>query len=92
MACRFLPRYSGQALTFYLPALALQRTTPTRVGVSVTVNPLVAPLTGVILLNEPLRRKPVVGLLAVCVGIALAVTKGSSATSANLDIQGTKAH
>jgi drug/metabolite transporter (DMT)-like permease len=46
---------------------------------------------GVILLNEPLRWNLVVGLLAVCVGVAIGVTKGSSATSANLDIQGTKA-
>lgn len=52
---------------------------------------LVASLMGVILLNEPLRWNLVVGLLAVCVGIAIAVTNGSSATSANLDIQGTKA-
>jgi drug/metabolite transporter (DMT)-like permease len=80
----------GSAVTFYLWAFALQRTTPTRVAVSVTVNPLVASLMGVTLLNEPLRWNLVVGLLAVCVGIAIAVTKGSSATSANLDLQETK--
>lgn len=80
----------GSAVTFYLWAFALQRTTPTRVAVSVTVNPLVASLMGVMLLNEPLRWNLVVGLLAVCVGIAIAVTKGSSAASVKLDVQGTK--
>jgi drug/metabolite transporter (DMT)-like permease len=80
----------GSAVTFYLWAFALQRTTPTRVAVSVTVNPLVASLMGVMLLNEPLRWNLVVGLLAVCVGIAIAVIGGSSATSANLDLQGRK--
>ena len=80
----------GSAVTFYLWAFALQRTTPTRVAVSVTVNPLVASLMGVMLLNEPLRWNLVVGLLAVCVGIAIAVTKGSSAASVKLDLQGTK--
>jgi drug/metabolite transporter (DMT)-like permease len=80
----------GSAVTFYLWAFALQRTTPTRVAISVTVNPLVASLMGVMLLNEPLRWNLVVGLLAVCVGIAIAVTQGSSATSAKLDLHGTK--
>jgi drug/metabolite transporter (DMT)-like permease len=60
------------------------------VAVSVTVNPLVASLMGIMLLNEPLRWNLVVGLLAVCVGIAIAVTRGSSATRAKLDLQGTK--
>ena len=32
----------GSALTFYLWAFALARTTPTRVAISVTVNPVAA--------------------------------------------------
>jgi drug/metabolite transporter (DMT)-like permease len=80
----------GSALTWYLWAFALRWTTPTRVAVSVTVNPIVASLMGVTLLNEPLRWNLVVGLVAVCVGIAIAVTTGSSATTANLEVQGTK--
>ncbi|HEY2248956.1 MAG TPA: DMT family transporter [Bradyrhizobium sp.] len=80
----------GSALTWYLWAFALQRTTPTRVAISVTVNPIVASLMGVMLLNEPLRWNLVVGLLAVCVGIAIAVTTGSSASTANLELQRTK--
>jgi drug/metabolite transporter (DMT)-like permease len=74
----------GSAVTFFLWAFALQRTTPSRVAVSVTVNPVVASLMGVVLLNEPLRWNLIVGLVAVAVGIAIAVTTGSSATSANL--------
>ena len=44
----------GSALTFYLWAFALARTTPTRVAISVTVNPVAAALVGAVLLNEPL--------------------------------------
>jgi drug/metabolite transporter (DMT)-like permease len=79
----------GGAVTFFLWAFAIQRTTPTRVAVSVTVNPMVASLMGVMLLNEPLRWNLDVGLIAVCVGIAIAAT-GSIAATANLELQGTK--
>ncbi|MFX8719854.1 EamA family transporter, partial [Acinetobacter baumannii] len=44
----------GSALTFDLWAFALERTTPTRVAISVTVNPISAALTGAVLLGEPL--------------------------------------
>src|SRR3989440_5848092 len=44
----------GSALTFYLWAFALARTTPTRVAISVTVNPVAASLCGAILVQEPL--------------------------------------
>ena len=44
----------GAALTFYLWAFALERTTPTRVAISVTVNPVTASLVGAVLLDEPL--------------------------------------
>ena len=37
---------SAAALTFYLWAFALERTTPTRVAISVTVNPITASLVG----------------------------------------------
>jgi len=46
----------GSALTFYLWALALSRTTPTRVAISVTVNPIAAALVelgGRVRLAEP---------------------------------------
>ena len=41
----------GSALTFYLWAFALSRTTPTRVAISVTVNPITAALVGAVILT-----------------------------------------
>jgi drug/metabolite transporter (DMT)-like permease len=66
----------GSALTFYLWALALARTTPTRVAISVTVNPITASLVGAALLNEPLRWNLVGGIVTVFVGIWIATTAG----------------
>ena len=48
----------GSAVTFYLWAFALQRTTPTNVAVSVTVNPVVASLMRVMLLERALALEP----------------------------------
>lgn len=66
----------GSALTFYLWAFALSRTTPTRVAISVTVNPITAALVGALLLDEPIRWNLVVGLMAVALGIWIATTVG----------------
>jgi drug/metabolite transporter (DMT)-like permease len=62
----------GSALTFYLWAFALERTTPTRVAISVTVNPIAASLVGATLLGEPLRWNLVAGIVTVFVGIWIA--------------------
>ena len=64
----------GSALTFYLWAFALARTTPTRVAISVTVNPVAASLVGAVLLNEPLSWNLVGGIVTVFVGIWIATT------------------
>jgi drug/metabolite transporter (DMT)-like permease len=64
----------GSALTFYLWAYALGRTTPTRVAISVTVNPIIASLLGASLLDEPIRWNLIVGLLTVFLGIWIAST------------------
>lgn len=64
----------GSALTFFLWAFALERTTPTRVAISVTVNPIAASLVGAALLGEPLRWNLGIGLVAVGVGIWIATT------------------
>lgn len=64
----------GSALTFYLWAFALSRTTPTRVAISVTVNPVAAALVGATLLDEPITWNLVAGLLAVALGIWIATT------------------
>jgi drug/metabolite transporter (DMT)-like permease len=66
----------GSALTFYLWAFALERTTPTRVAISVTVNPITASLVGAALLDEPLRWNLVAGIVTVFAGIWIATTTG----------------
>jgi drug/metabolite transporter (DMT)-like permease len=65
----------GSAMTFYLWAYALERTTPTKVAVTVTVNPIVAALVAASLLNEPLGWNLVLGIIAVTIGIWLASLK-----------------
>jgi drug/metabolite transporter (DMT)-like permease len=66
----------GSALTFYLWAFALERTTPTRVAISVTVNPVTASLVGAALLHEPLRWNLAGGIVTVFAGIWIATTSG----------------
>jgi drug/metabolite transporter (DMT)-like permease len=66
----------GSALTFYLWAFALERTTPTLVAISVTVNPIAASLVGATLLDEPLRWNLVGGIVTVFAGIWIATTAG----------------
>jgi len=69
----------GGAIVFFLWSFALQRTTPTLVAVSVTVNPVAAALFGAWLLDEPIRWQLVAGLVAVLGGILIAVSGQSSA-------------
>ena len=64
----------GAALTFYLWAFALERTTPTRVAISVTVNPVTASLVGAVLLGEPLSWNLAGGIATVFAGIWIATT------------------
>ncbi|HSY56243.1 MAG TPA: DMT family transporter [Bradyrhizobium sp.] len=64
----------GSALTFFLWAFALERTTPTRVAISVTVNPIAASLVGATLLHEPLGWSLVIGIVTVFAGIWIATT------------------
>ncbi len=66
----------GSALTFFLWAFALGRTTPTRVAISVTVNPITASLIGAALLHEPLSWNLMVGIVMVFIGIWIATTTG----------------
>jgi drug/metabolite transporter (DMT)-like permease len=65
---------AGSALTFYLWAFALERTTLTRVAISVTVDPISASLVGATLLHEPLSWNLAAGIVAVFVGIWIATT------------------
>jgi drug/metabolite transporter (DMT)-like permease len=75
----------GSALTFYLWAFALERTTPTRVAISVTVNPIAASLVGAALLGEPLRWNLVAGIVTVFAGIWIATTPSRSKTTEQTD-------
>ena len=68
----------GSALTFYLWSFALSRTTPTRVAVSITVNPVTAAWVGAMLLDEPIGLHLVAGLVAVALGIWIATTAPGS--------------
>jgi drug/metabolite transporter (DMT)-like permease len=64
----------GGALTFLLWSYALERTTPTRVAISVTVNPIVSAIFGVYVLSEPITMNLIIGLVLVAIGIALATS------------------
>ena len=75
LAVAYLGLFCG-ALVFFLWALALSRTTPTRVAISVTVNPITAALFGATLLDEPIGWTVVAGLATVTGGIWLATTSG----------------
>lgn len=65
----------GGALAFILWVLALQRTTPTRVAITMTVNPIAAGLLATVLVNEPITLNLVLGLIAVFIGIWIATTQ-----------------
>jgi drug/metabolite transporter (DMT)-like permease len=64
----------GGALAFILWVLALERTTPTRVANTMTVNPIAAGLLAAHLVGEPITLNLVVGLVAVFAGIWVATT------------------
>jgi drug/metabolite transporter (DMT)-like permease len=65
----------GGALAFILWVLALQRTTPTRVATTMTVNPVAATLLAAYLLGEPVTLHLIAGLIAVFLGIWIAATE-----------------
>jgi drug/metabolite transporter (DMT)-like permease len=64
----------GGALAFYLWVYALERTTPTRVTNTMTVNPISASLLAALLIGEPLGLPLAFGIVAVGAGIWLAST------------------
>ena len=65
----------GGALAFYLWVYALERTTPTRVANTMTVNPIAASLLAAVLVGEPLGLNLVVGVVAIASGIWIASTE-----------------
>lgn len=64
----------GGALAFILWVLALERTTPTRVASTMTVNPVAAALLAGALVGEPITPNLIIGLVAVFAGIWIAIT------------------
>lgn len=66
----------GGALAFILWVMALQRTTPTRVAATMTVNPVAAALLATQLVGEPFTLDLAMGLVAVFAGIWIATTEG----------------
>jgi len=62
----------GGAAAFYLWVYALERTTPTRVTNTMTVNPVSASLLAAVLVGEPLGLPLALGIVAVGAGIWLA--------------------
>ena len=64
----------GGAFAFILWVMALERTTPTRVANTMTVNPLAAGLLANQLVGEPITLNLIIGLVAVFLGIWLATT------------------
>jgi drug/metabolite transporter (DMT)-like permease len=72
----------GGALAFILWVLALQRTTPTLVANTMTVNPIAAGLLATQLVGEPITLNLVGGLIAVFTGIWVATTGPSQSKAA----------
>jgi drug/metabolite transporter (DMT)-like permease len=71
----------GGAAAFILWVMALQRTTPTLVANTMTINPIAAGLLATQLVGEPIALNLVVGLIAVFAGIWIAtsdITKASA--------------
>jgi drug/metabolite transporter (DMT)-like permease len=71
----------GGALAFILWVMALERTTPTLVANTMTVNPIAAALLATQLVGEPITLNLVLGLVAVFAGIWIA-TAGAQAKAA----------
>ena len=64
VAVTYLALFGGAA-AFYLWVFALQRTTPTRVASTMTVNPIAASLLAALIVGEPLGFPLLVGIVAV---------------------------
>ena len=62
----------GGAAAFYLWVFALERTTPTRVANTMTVNPIAASTVAALLIGEPIGLNLVGGIAAVGIGIWVA--------------------
>lgn len=73
----------GGAAAFYLWVYALERTTPTRVANTITVNPITASLVAALLIGEAIGVSLILGMAAVGVGIWIASTERSGSPAKN---------
>jgi drug/metabolite transporter (DMT)-like permease len=71
LAVAFLATIGGAA-TFYSWIWALERAAPSRVAVTVSLNPVAAAILGALVLGEPVTTRLLLGLVGVVAGIALA--------------------
>lgn len=71
----------GGAAAFILWVMALQRTTPTLVANTMTINPIAAGLLATQLVGEPITLNLVVGLIAVFAGIWIATSEITKASA-----------
>ncbi len=68
----------GGAGAFILWVFALSRTSPTKVAVTITVNPVFASIVGALAIHEGIGLNLIAGLVAVAVGIWIATTAAAS--------------
>jgi drug/metabolite transporter (DMT)-like permease len=64
----------GSAGAFILWVFALSRTSPTKVAVTIAVNPMFASIVGALAIHEGIGPNLIAGLIAVAVGIWVATT------------------
>src|SRR6516165_3213818 len=83
MAVVYLGAFGGAA-AFFLWVFALERTTPTRTAITMTINPVFASAVGALTLGEPIGINLVVGLLAVFAGIWIATSASAAKKRDNL--------
>jgi drug/metabolite transporter (DMT)-like permease len=67
----------ASSLSFFLWVSALERTTPTRVANTLTVNPVTASILAALILSEPIGLNLLLGVIAVAIGIWIASTEQS---------------
>ncbi|MEM9670887.1 MAG: EamA family transporter [Pseudomonadota bacterium] len=74
----------GGAFAFIFWVMALQRSTPTQVANTMTVNPIAAAMLAAVLVGEPVTINLVAGLIAVFAGIWIATSSGIPTAQSSL--------
>jgi drug/metabolite transporter (DMT)-like permease len=85
MAVIYLGVFGGAA-AFFLWVFALERTTPTRTAITMTINPVFASAVGALTLGEPIGINLIVGLLAVFAGIWIATSESPAKKRGSLPV------